>query len=181
MKYKIREITYKYAFGYEEGKIFSETMKIYRLVLIEAGIWKKKIYLVREKDLEWLLNEHLVDAKEKLQTSMLACGSLDHIKNWLYEKVAHHYELLFCDSKEDWMPVEITLPKPARIDSYSIPDPVHVTYLSIFDNKPFCDNLALYCEDGSWRWYDPQCYIDDMEVVKVKITAWKPLPKPYHN
>lgn len=181
MKYKIKKITYGYAIGYEEAEIFSETMKIYQLALVEAGTWKKKIYLVREEDLEWLLNESLIDKKEKLQTSMLTCGSLDHIEHWLQDKIANNFRMLISGNlKEDWIPVELALPKPVRFSDHSIKkDPVHVTYLSIFDKKPICDQLALYCEDGSWRWYDQQCYIDDMEIVKVKITAWQPLPKPY--
>lgn len=173
MKYQIKNITYGYALGYEDGKIFSETMKIYHLALVEAGTWKKKIYLVREKDLEWLLNECLVDKKEKLQTSMLTCGSLEYIKNWLYDKIANNFRLLISDDgrREDWIPVEISLP--------TIKYPVYVTYLSIFNKQPCCDKIALYCEDGSWRWYEQQCNIEDMELVKVKITAWQPLLKPY--
>lgn len=182
MKYQIKKIKYGYVLRYGEGKIFSEAMKIYQLALVEAGAWKKKVYLVREKDLEWLLNEDCVDKKAKLKTSMLTCGSFDHIKCWLYDKVANNYRMLISDNlKEAWIPAELELPKPVRLSDISVKNPVHVTYLSIFDKKPLCDQLAVYCEDGSWRWYDSQCYIDDMEIVKVKITAWKPLLQPYQS
>ena len=67
MKYQIKKIKYGYVLGYEEGKIFSEAMKMYHLTLVEAGAWKKKVYLVREKDLEWLLNEDCVDKKRKIK------------------------------------------------------------------------------------------------------------------
>lgn len=177
MKYQIKNI---YAFGYEDDKFFSETMKIYRLALVKAGSWKKKLYLVREEDLVWLLNEDCVDKKAKLQTSMLTCGSFNHIKHWLDDKIANNFRMLISGNlKEEWIPAELELPKPVRFSDNSVKNPVHVTYLSIFDKKPNCDQLAVYCEDGSWRWYDPQCYIDDMEIVKVKITAWQPLPKAY--
>lgn len=64
------------------------------------------MYLVREKDLEWLLNECLVDKKAKLQISMLTCGSLDHIENWLYDKIAHNYWIV--DEKVRGYCIEMT-------------------------------------------------------------------------
>lgn len=177
--YRILKYNYLFDANYQEGKIFYNTLEEYKLSLIYAGTrFKKRTYLVRQSDVEWLTNEDLVDAEEKLQTVMLTCGSVEHVKHWLYDKIAHNYEMLIC-TKEVWIPVEISLPKPARIDDISTQKPVHVTYLSYSDNEPYCDCLALYCEDGFWRWYDNQCFFDDMEIVKVKITAWHPLIKPY--
>ena len=113
---------------------------------------------------------------------MLTCGSFKHIKCWLCDKVENNYRMLISNNlKEEWIPTELELPKPVRLSDISVRNPVHVTYLSIFDKKPLCDQLAVYCEDGFWRWYDPQCDIDDMEIVKVKITAWQPLLQPYQS
>lgn len=64
----------------------------------------------------------------------------------------------------EWIPVEERLPK--------VDEKVLVTYLGYFDKKPMCDSAAYRDEFGDWLW------VEDDEHVKVKITAWMPLPEP---
>lgn len=48
---------------------------------------------------------------------------------------------------------------------------VQVTYLSCYDNKPFCDAVA-FRKNGTWVW-------DNYDEVTVEIVAWKKIGKPY--
>ena len=67
----------------------------------------------------------------------------------------------------DWIPVSTgNFPKDK--------EPVQVTYLGYYDNKPYCNEFAYRC-NGEWFW----CTDDSISIVT--ITAWKPIGKAYEE
>lgn len=69
---------------------------------------------------------------------------------------------------EGWIPVEERLPDFGEI--------VLVTYIGLTSNKEFSGKMAFLNYNGDWYWNSDR-YI--AEIVRVKITAWMPLPEPY--
>lgn len=69
---------------------------------------------------------------------------------------------------DGWIPVEERLPDFGEI--------VLVTYIGLTSNKEFSGKMAYLSYNGDWYWNSDR-YI--AEIVRVKITAWMPLPEPY--
>lgn len=69
---------------------------------------------------------------------------------------------------DGWIPVEERLPDFGEI--------VFVTYIGLNSNKEFSGRMAFLNYNGDWYWNSDR-YI--AEIVRVKITAWMPLPEPY--
>lgn len=65
----------------------------------------------------------------------------------------------------NWIPVSIGI-LPEDMED------VQVTFIGYNDHAPHCETFA-YRNDGNWYWS-----LDDGEV-KVEITAWKKICKPY--
>ena len=79
-----------------------------------------------------------------------------------------------------WIPVSEGLPEAAESeDCRGEVTPVLITYLGYYDMEPHEGGLAIWCEDNTWRWYNETLDVNMMDVVKVEITAWMPLPEPY--
>lgn len=79
-----------------------------------------------------------------------------------------------------WIPVTERMPEAAELEAYGDEvTPVLITYLGYYDREPNADALAIWCEDNAWRWYDDALHVNIMDVVKVEITAWMPLPESY--
>lgn len=79
-----------------------------------------------------------------------------------------------------WIPVSEQLPEAVELESFGDEvTPVLITYLGYYDKEPHEGGLAIWCEDNTWRWHDETLHVNMMDVVKVEITAWMPLPEPY--
>ena len=79
-----------------------------------------------------------------------------------------------------WIPVSERLPEAAELESCGDEvTPVLITYLGYYDREPHEGGLVIWCEDNTWRWHDETLDVNMMDVVKVEITAWMPLPEPY--
>lgn len=82
--------------------------------------------------------------------------------------------------KQDWIPASERLPDTRKPNGE--PNPVMVTYLGWHTNRPETSITAVYdSEEKAWRWYDETEEWEDMPLVRVRITAWQPLPKPYRE
>lgn len=67
----------------------------------------------------------------------------------------------------DWIPVSTgNFPKDK--------EPVQVTFLGYYDNKPYCSAFAYRCNGEWFRDEDDSAFI-------VPITAWKPVGKAYEE
>lgn len=79
-----------------------------------------------------------------------------------------------------WIPVSERMPEAAELESCGDEvTPVLITYLGYYDREPHEGGLVIWCEDNTWRWHDETLDVSMMDVVKVEITAWMPLPEPY--
>lgn len=79
-----------------------------------------------------------------------------------------------------WIRVTERMPEAAELEAYGDEvTPVLITYLGYYDGEPNADALAIWCEDNTWRWYDEALHVNIMDVAKVEITAWMPLPESY--
>lgn len=81
---------------------------------------------------------------------------------------------------QSWIPVSERLPEAAELEAYGDEvTPVLITYLGYYDREPREGGLVIWCENNTWRWHDETLDVSMMDVVKVEITAWMPLPEPY--
>ncbi|GEM_PF-6484608 len=58
----------------------------FTLVRVKNRCMLSQHYIVRKEDIVWLIDNNLRDKKAKLETSMIAKGSLFQLSNWLIEK-----------------------------------------------------------------------------------------------
>lgn len=82
-----------------------------------------------------------------------------------------------------WVPVSEKMPEPIGLNESTWHlKPLLVTCeLSLLKYHYGYVKLAIYCDNGKWRWYDENCsMITKMGVIEDDVvTAWMPLPKPY--
>ena len=58
----------------------------FKLVRVKIGCMLLQHYIVRKEDVAWLTDNRLKDKKAKLETAMIAKGSLQQLSSWLTDK-----------------------------------------------------------------------------------------------
>lgn len=42
-------------------------------------------------------------------------------------------------------------------------------------------DLAVYCENEVWRWYDGSNDLCNMDIVEIEVLAWMDAPEPWYD
>lgn len=118
---------------------------------------------------------------DKIESARLVIGHCQEMLGEAYQKDFETINKALDEyEKNQWISVLERLPEERN--EIGKPIPVLVTYLSWDDNTPMVELTAVYDKTAKvWRWYDDREDLENMEAVKVEITAWRPSPVPYKD